>query len=771
MSNLIIVAIPDKNDRVWKVSSEQVPHLTVLFLSETEQVANLDKIVGFVEHASSMLNRFYLQVDRRGELGEDQADVLFFKKDRYCYKAVRDFRASLLQDANIRTAYDSVPQFEGPWNPHLTLGYPTAPAKPEDADWGGFYSVEFNRIAVWTGDYEGPEFELKDFWDEYETMESIPMDVAMSSMNQVRVGAGMEALEHYGTKGMRWGVRKEHVEKAAESSPSRVGKAVRDVGRFAGDVHFEARTAPRKNEKGEDVDSVAREMVIDKGHANFRKEDLPALKSRHPNAGFKKRLLKPLSKEARAYRADAKTTYIARLEKTANEMKNASGTREYTIRERGGDLPQSKYYWEVSSRQARHAAGNDFTLLEVAMDEDGYITGLKKVPNSDSMAQTVDIGSEFVLEHFGTKGMRWGVRKEAVSGAPEGSHIRIGRSGRATTSVRTGFATATIGFLAFRSPRVRAEVESANARNDQRRADKKAAKADSKWEKKVYTTDSAIKVHNAMAEHFNERIGALNNKSEYKNLDLNAHPDNDAAKKYYKDIDALTMAGYREAVKSVHGTSPSGKKQAVLSEDGESIKIVDVNKKVKHAAEDDEVIEFLLRRDDNGLILEMNKAEQTMAQHTINLGATLVSALLNGSSVEHYGVKGMRWGVRRQGELTTQTHIDTGLVRRRTQVVAKGGASHPAHDDAVKAAVTRQKLKKSGTDALSNQELRELANRVQLENQVTLLTSSKGKRFVQQQLEEQSKQEFKKGAARAAPHVIRKVKRGAAVGAAAAALA
>ena len=29
-SNLVIVAIPDENDRVWKISSEKVPHLTVL---------------------------------------------------------------------------------------------------------------------------------------------------------------------------------------------------------------------------------------------------------------------------------------------------------------------------------------------------------------------------------------------------------------------------------------------------------------------------------------------------------------------------------------------------------------------------------------------------------------------------------------------------------------------------------------------------------------------------------------------------------------------
>src|SRR4051794_10793266 len=187
MSNLVIVAIPDENDRVWKVSSEKVPHLTLLFLGDIAQVANLEQIMLFVEHAANTtLSRFYLPVDRRGELGADQADVLFFKKGRYDYKAIRDFRAALLQDNNIKTAYDSTTQFEGPWNPHLTLGYPASPAKtiPDDQI-GTIYDVTFNKIAVWTDDFDGPEFLLKDYWDEYDTLEAVPMDVAMSALTHV----------------------------------------------------------------------------------------------------------------------------------------------------------------------------------------------------------------------------------------------------------------------------------------------------------------------------------------------------------------------------------------------------------------------------------------------------------------------------------------------------------------------------------------------------------------------------------------------------------
>jgi hypothetical protein len=102
-------------------------------------------------------------------------------------------------------------------------------------------------------------------------------------------------------------------------------------------------------------------------------------------------------------------------------MKNVSGTREYTIRERGGDLPRSKYGWEVSSREARHAAGDeDVIFLEVLMDKDGFITGTKEVKNESSLVQSMDLGAALIsdlmedagFEHYGVKGMRWGVRRE-----------------------------------------------------------------------------------------------------------------------------------------------------------------------------------------------------------------------------------------------------------------------------------------------------------------------------------------------------------------------
>lgn len=199
MSNLVIVALPAEDDYVNRISSEEVAHLTILFLGENAaKVPNLSRILDFTRHAADQsLMRFGLEVERRGILGENEADVLFFSKSKWSgYQTVNEYRSFLLKDNNIRTAFDMADQHEK-WLPHLTLGYPETPAKPDERDYPGISYVTFDRIAVWFGDHEGIEFPLKTWdWD---------MEVAMSTVtnkNSVK-----NFLEHFGKKGMRWGVR------------------------------------------------------------------------------------------------------------------------------------------------------------------------------------------------------------------------------------------------------------------------------------------------------------------------------------------------------------------------------------------------------------------------------------------------------------------------------------------------------------------------------------------------------------------------------------
>lgn len=85
----------------------------------------------------------------------------------------------------------------------------------------------------------------------------------------------------------------------------------------------------------------------------------------------------------------------------------------------------------------------------------------------------------------------------------------------------------------------------------------------------------------------------------------------------------------------------------------------------------------------------------------------------------HYGVKGMKWGVRRGSQDVT---LKTTPGKK---VQAKGGRGQPVSNDAKEAATSRQKAKASTTDALSNKELQSLVTRMNLEQQYSRLSTDK----------------------------------------------
>lgn len=196
---LVVVAIPREDDEVWKVSSEPKPHMTLLYLGDVNWTPQqVDHTARYIEHASSQLSRFWMSVDRRGVLGDKNADVLFFDKS-WSFKKLEQFRHNLLVDRDINNAYLNAAQHPE-WTPHLTLGYPETPAKPLVRDYP-INGVEFDRIALWTGVSEGPTFQLKSF-------DSADLEVSMSDIPQ---GADLEeVLQHYGVKGMKWGQHKKN---------------------------------------------------------------------------------------------------------------------------------------------------------------------------------------------------------------------------------------------------------------------------------------------------------------------------------------------------------------------------------------------------------------------------------------------------------------------------------------------------------------------------------------------------------------------------------
>lgn len=213
MTSTVVVAIPDEDDLVWKLSSEKVPHMTLLFLDDLSNDPNLGMVWEYIAHAvDSTLNKFYLDVTSRGVLGSDEADVLFF--DPKYTKKLAEFRSQLLANPVIAKAYLSVDQYPH-WTPHLTMGYPATPAKkPKEAYDSKLYGVRFTKIALWTGEYSGPEFPLQE--KEYP---GLAEEVTMSDVVE-------KHLAHYGIRGMRWGVRRNLSGGVEVSTTSIPGKKV-----------------------------------------------------------------------------------------------------------------------------------------------------------------------------------------------------------------------------------------------------------------------------------------------------------------------------------------------------------------------------------------------------------------------------------------------------------------------------------------------------------------------------------------------------------------
>lgn len=116
----------------------------------------------------------------------------------------------------------------------------------------------------------------------------------------------------------------------------------------------------------------------------------------------------------------------------------------------------------------------------------------------------------------------------------------------------------------------------------------------------------------------------------------------------------------------------------------------------------------------------------------------------------HYGVKGMKWGVHRkrsssEGIDPVPVRVRGDIVRNKVKVKTSGGELHPPSEDAVRAAVSKQKAKKSGTNALSNQELQQLVQRMNLEQQYSKLSSqnaSPAAKFVRDLVLNQGKQQL-----------------------------
>ena len=312
-----------------------------------------------------------------------------------------------------------------------------------------------------------------------------------------------------------------------------------------------------------------------------------------------------------------------------------------------------------------------------------------------------------ILAHHGVKGMKWGVRK-AKSGAKA--------TGRA------------IGDTVF-------ELDNHNdfVKNDIVFKANKAVKAD-------------VEKINAKPEYQAAGTHKLGTRLK--------HPLNKTTRKYRREVKDAYIKRLEEQANKYTNSSKTRQYtlQDAYGDRGTDVKTTWnwtlVSQPVRHADAASTLITVTPIEDDNGFIVDF----KTDVKTTELKQAAIQQAGLD--ALEHYGVKGMRWG-RRKSEGTSAVEV----TPRGKKLKAKGGEGHQPSEDAIKTAAAKQKAKKSGVHTLSNEELQQAINRMNLESnfkQGNAKQASAGKKFVANLLVNTGKSQAQLLANQAASQAVKK---------------
>lgn len=182
-----------------------------------------------------------------------------------------------------------------------------------------------------------------------------------------------------------------------------------------------------------------------------------------------------------------------------------------------------------------------------------------------------------------------------------------------------------------------------------RRAEKKEAKADKKWERKTVSSKTLYAVYNEAARAANKDLDGINAKHEGKNFNI----DSADRRKYYDEV-AANFNSHVQTAAAKYNQSPSGKKRLQVDINPISGEFTIQSVDVSHA---DGKPKLVVKRNKNGLIISIDIVDDSMTQ-----GDMFVEEY-----IEHYGVKGMKWGKRKKRTRSEESSENKTVRKKRAK--------------------------------------------------------------------------------------------------------
>lgn len=341
---------------------------------------------------------------------------------------------------------------------------------------------------------------------------------------------------------------------------------------------------------------------------------------------------------------------------------------------------------------------------------------------------------EEVLLHYGVKGMKWGVRNSASR-----------RLNRASNKLNTAYSKGLKGS----DKRALKKLSSAEARK------KYLDDKDAKWLAKVNNDAKAQKVSKRTARDMRKVGKEL--KAEYGNgLSRSLHPRNRA--KFNNELQSAYEEVLAANTYSVYKTSPSRTKQVVLKpmgdgtikavvEDRNTVKLnkqmasvtkaatkrakKEAEKTVKHADADLDILDgmfFIITVDSEGWpedVYEYTEgAVLSDAVKQSGLENTYIGELDADDILKHWGVKGMKWGVRKSRSANSTTKKEKPPKKPSKRQIKK--EAETLRKESNKRAKSHRKEYMKRKD-LTDAELKKKVERLRLENEFDRLSKDASK--------------------------------------------